>query len=193
MPVRIKNHDSQITSIQIMNCIEGNKQMIGQITDLLNSIDNQTYTKPLDIFNGSSIGQHFRHILDFYLCLIKGIESGIIDYAHRDRNPVMESDTEHAKAIFTHIIDSIEKLSEDKPIQVWGDFSNYSFEESPLLGSSIGRELMFAHDHAVHHLAIIKIGIEAAAPELNIDKNLGVAPSTVKHRSGAHAADHNGR
>lgn len=176
-----------------MNCIEGNKKMIGQITDLLNSIDNQTYTKPLDIFNGSSIGQHFRHILDFYLCLIKGTESGIIDYAHRDRDPIMESDTAHAKAIFTRIANSIEKLTEERALHVWGDFSNHSYEERPLLGSSVGRELMFAHDHAVHHLAIIKIGIEAAAPELNIDKNLGVAPSTVKHRSGAHAADHNGR
>ena len=175
-----------------MNCIEGNRQIIEQITKLLDIIDNQVYTKPLDIFKGSTVGQHFRHILDFYLCLLKGTKSGVIDYANRDRDPAIESDAQYAKTIFLRVSDTVMQLLETDTTQVYGDFSNESYEHRPLLHSSIGRELMFAHDHAVHHLAMIKIGIDAAGVSLTMDSNVGVAPSTIKHRYGAHASGENG-
>ncbi|MDX1943674.1 MAG: hypothetical protein SFU99_24115 [Saprospiraceae bacterium] len=175
-----------------MNCIEGNRQIIEQIIKLLEVIDNQIYAKPLDIFKGSTLGQHFRHILDFYLCLLKGTKSGVIDYANRDRDPAIESDAQYAKTIFQRVSDSIIQLLEADMMQVYGDFSNQSYEQRPLLQSSIGRELMFAHDHAVHHLAMIKVGIDVIGVPLNIDSNVGVAPSTIKHRYGAHASGENG-
>lgn len=166
-----------------MNCKEGNKEIIHQINYLLDSIDNQSYTKSLDIFNGSSIGQHFRHILDFYLCLIKGTEDQTIDYAKRDRNALAETSVLYVREAFAQIAADIDHLSEEKKVEVWGDFSKHQDHARPLVQSSIGRELMFAHDHAIHHLAIIKIGIRQALPELYIDDTLGVAPSTVKYRS----------
>ena len=156
-----------------MTCREGNQQMIQQMTHLLNQLNNEMYAQPLDIFKGSSIGQHFRHILDFYLCLIKGIQEGMVDYARRDRNPLVESDVNFTKSVFEEV---------EQPLQVLGDFSDKEVTR-PYLLSSIGRELMYAYDHAVHHLAMIKIGIAVAAPDLVIDQNIGVAPSTIKHRS----------
>ena len=48
--------------------------------------------------------------------------------------------------------------------------------------SSIGRELMYAYDHAIHHLAMVKIGMNVHYPEVSINKDLGVAPSTLKYR-----------
>ncbi len=166
-----------------MNCIEGNKKIIGQIINVLQLIDNQTYAQSLDIFKGASIGQHFRHIIDFYLCLLKGMESGVIDYASRDRNPNIEVDAHYAQAAFQQVFHAIEQISESQPLQIIGDFSDHSHAGRPLLHSSAGRELMFAHDHAVHHLAIIKIGMQTVAPYLELNSNLGVAPSTVKYRS----------
>jgi hypothetical protein len=38
------------------------------------------------------------------------------------------------------------------------------------------------YDHAVHHLAIIKIGIRCSFPQWIIDRDLGVSPSTLKAR-----------
>ncbi|MFN7116147.1 MAG: hypothetical protein ACK4TA_05070 [Saprospiraceae bacterium] len=152
------------------------------MTHLLNQLNNEMYAQPLDIFKGSSIGQHFRHILDFYLCLIKGIQEGMVDYARRDRNPLVESDVNFTKSVFEEVAQTIEAFSEEQPLQVLGDFSDKEVTR-PYLLSSIGRELMYAYDHAVHHLAMIKIGIAVAAPDLVIDQNIGVAPSTIKHRS----------
>lgn len=166
-----------------MNCREGNQQIIRQMTDLLDMINNQIYTQPLEVFKGSSVGQHFRHILDFYLCLIKGIQAGTVDYAGRDRNPLAESDIHFIKQAFCNVSQTIDQFSEETQVKVRGDFST-QVEQRPELLSSIGRELMFAYDHAVHHLAMIKIGIAIVAPNLTLDSNLGVAPSTIKHRSG---------
>lgn len=166
-----------------MNCKEGNQHILSQMVGLLETLDNQIYAQPLEIFKGSSIGQHFRHILDFYLCLIKGAQAGTVDYANRDRNPRAESDVQYTKQAFYQISEAIEPFLEEQHIKVRGDFSAQAIERPELL-SSIGRELMFAYDHAVHHLAMIKIGMEIVMPQVNIDNNIGIAPSTIKHRNG---------
>lgn len=166
-----------------MNCKEGNQQIITQMIALLEKLDNQIYTLPLDVFKGSSIGQHFRHILDFYNCLINGVQFGTVDYASRKRNPSAETDVEFTKMAFNQVSEMIHQFAEEEGIRVRGDFSTHITERPELL-SSIGRELMFAYDHAVHHLAMIKIGIEMAMPQFPLDNNLGVAPSTIKHRNG---------
>ena len=36
---------------------------------------------------GASIGQHYRHVLDHFLCLESGIATGEFDYDNRQRNP----------------------------------------------------------------------------------------------------------
>ena len=50
------------------------------------------------------------------------------------------------------------------------------------LASSVGRELGFAAHHAIHHLAMIKIGLRCHFPHIQIDRDLGVSPSTIKAR-----------
>ena len=51
-----------------MNCKQGTKYIISKIVDLLDVLEDEKYRQSLSIFNGSSIGQHLRHIADFYLC-----------------------------------------------------------------------------------------------------------------------------
>ncbi|HMO38174.1 MAG TPA: DinB family protein [Saprospiraceae bacterium] len=168
-----------------MNTIQGNQRMIEQIAQLLQRIDQEVYTQPLAIFNHSTVGQHFRHILDFYRCLLRGVAADKVDYADRDRDPRIEADPQYTGEVCQRIADALSMLSEMQAVEVVGDFSNQTDMERPLLRSSVGRELMFAHDHAVHHLAMIKIGLQYADPQLAMDAQLGVAPSTIKHRRAA--------
>jgi uncharacterized damage-inducible protein DinB len=158
--------------------------MISQITELLNAMDGNDYAKPLEIFNGSTLGQHFRHILEFYHCLLSGAERGTIDYAQREREPRIEQDPLIAKQAFQQVLHALDRLEERQALSVKADFSSENASDRPLVRSSVGRELMFAYDHAVHHLAIIKIGLQTCAPQFQMDPNLGVAPSTVKYRAG---------
>ena len=159
-----------------MNCIEGTQEITRQITGILRQLDREAFSRQLEVFDGASLGQHFRHILDFYLCLLR-------DYASRERNPALERDPEQAKQVFEFIAEAVQEIQEESALTVRADFSSCAAGERPIVASSAGRELMFAYDHAIHHLAIIRMGIQAAFPTLALDENLGVAPSTIKFRS----------
>ena len=63
------------------------------------------------------------------------------------------------------------------------EFCDTADDERPVYISSMGRELQYAFDHAIHHLAIIRMGLETHFPEIPVDKDLGVAPSTLKFRN----------
>jgi hypothetical protein len=171
-----------------MNCKQGTDIIVRQITDLLGRLDADTYSRPLQLFNGSSIGQHFRHILDFYGCLSRGVDEGRVDYARRERDLLVETEPAYAAGIFEQCLQRIMDMDEAGEVEILADFSSELNEERPLLRSTVGRELMYAYDHAVHHLAIIKMGLKVAFPSVKTDQSLGVAPSTLKHwkESGHH-------
>ena len=156
--------------------------MIRQIQQLLSQLDNAAYAQPILLFKGGTLGQHFRHILDFYNCLVEGALLGQLDYSKRARNPLMETDVNVAKESFTTLLQKVEQLNDHQTIRVKTDFSVEECGEREAVQSSVGRELMYAYDHAVHHLAIIRMGIQTAFPDVQVNNRLGVAPSTVKHQ-----------
>lgn len=153
-----------------------------RIIDLLETIDSRTYCQPLAIFNGSTLGQHFRHIFDFYHCLVRDSASGVIDYAARERRMAVENDPQIARQAFESLLDPLPALEEGKPLTVWGDFSHHPSVERPKYQSSVGRELMFAYDHALHHLAIIRMGLQLVFPQYCPEDDLGLSPATIKYR-----------
>jgi choline dehydrogenase-like flavoprotein len=164
-----------------MNCKQGTAIIIGQMTDLLGRIADDTYAKSLLLFNGSSIGQHFRHIVDFYGCLTRGVGGGRVDYAQRQRDTRIETEPGYAAAVLQQFYEQLATMDEVCQVEVVADFSAELNETRPVVLSTVGREMMYAYDHAVHHLAMIKMGLKSVAPALEVDRNLGVAPSTVKH------------
>ncbi|MFK7946965.1 MAG: hypothetical protein AB8G11_05200 [Saprospiraceae bacterium] len=161
---------------------EGTQVISEQVQNLLDLMNNEDYSQPLNTFNGSSIGQHIRHIVDFYLCLINGLEAANINYDKRKRNPNIEKDCLMAKGMMAMIGKRIQTIDIEKSVMVCSSFVANENVELKLIPSSIGRELMYAYDHAIHHLAIIKIGMKIHFPEISISKDLGVAPSTLKYR-----------
>jgi len=165
-----------------MSPIAGTQIITNQIQELLSKMDSETYKKPLPTFNGSSIGQHVRHVIDFYLCLMRGCEGEVVDYDNRQRNPLIETDPRVAVEELKGIVEAVEAMNVHHIVTVNSSFSTEEDEGNSQIPSSVGRELMYAYDHAIHHLATIKIGVTLNFPEIMIDKNLGVAPSTIKHR-----------
>jgi hypothetical protein len=164
-----------------MNCKQGTAIIIEQMTELLDRIAPAVYSQSLSLFNGSSIGQHFRHIVDFYGCLSRGISDGRIDYAQRQRDSRVETEPSYAAGVLNQFYDQLSGTDEAASVEIVADFSSDFNETRPVVLSTVGREMMYAYDHAVHHLAMIKMGLKAAAPSVEVDKNLGVAPSTIKH------------
>ncbi|MBK8492312.1 MAG: hypothetical protein IPL49_15860 [Saprospirales bacterium] len=163
-----------------MNCKEGNELMLRQIDALLALVEQDVYARPLDLFNGSTIGQHIRHILNFYEAVVSGATAGLVDYAKRERDPQIEQDPLYARQTFQVISIRLKALDENAALPVQADFIPEEEAPRPTVQSSVGRELMYAFDHAVHHLAIVKMGLRQAQPDLPLQEELGMAPSTLK-------------
>lgn len=167
-----------------MNGLQGVEQLTQQMIQILQRIDQAAYQQAVDLFDGSTVGKHFRHILDFYHCLLKGLPLGKVDYSDRTRNLQIENEPQIAARHFRNALNQLNELSMDDPIKVLSDFSDDDQTERISYASTIGREMAFIHDHAVHHLAIIKIGIKRINPNFPLNKHFGVAPSTIKFTQG---------
>ena len=153
---------------------------VQQINHVIRQLTPDDYRFALPEFEGGTLGQHFRHILEFFQCLEDGMQSGTVDYAARNRNPLYEQHPEMAAAAFEAFAHVLSGFDLQQPIQVRAEFGS---DDRPCYESTTGRELLFVYDHAIHHLAIIKIGLVCHFSQVQADKNLGVSPSTIKARS----------
>ncbi len=164
-----------------MNCKKGALQLIDSIISTMELIGDDLYDTPLELYNGSTFGKHFRHIYDFFNCLVEQSDGSCIDYCDRHRDSEIESSKSYAINCFKQLTIRIHDLSEESEMMVQADFE-ISSGLRPIVKTSVGREIMYAYDHAVHHLAIIKIGLKEKCPHALIDNNLGVAASTIRHQ-----------
>ncbi len=153
--------------------------IVQQINHVIAQLAPDDYRNPLPEFEGNSLGQHFRHILEFFQCLEDGVQSGMVDYAARNRNPVYETNPVTTAAAFAAFSNALPGFDLGLPVRVRAEFGS---DERPCYDSTVGRELLFVYDHAIHHLAIIRIGLVCHHPAIATEKDLGVSPSTIKAR-----------
>lgn len=153
------------------------KVVFKQLEDALIQISNVQYALPLPVFSGASIGGHSRHLVELFNELLSGYESGTINYENRKRDKVLETDK-------SALIDAMHKISpqlsrQDKPLLLMAD---YDYDNVSVVNccSSYHRELAHVLDHAVHHLALIKIGLLYVHPHINLPAEFGVAAATIK-------------
>jgi uncharacterized damage-inducible protein DinB len=156
-----------------------NIEIIDQLTDLLNDIESVIYKEALRPLHFSTIGQHVRHITEFYLCALQGYENGIVDYDARERNIVIEIDKDFTIKTLENIKQQLKSLNLDRNLILKSKFGGNESIEIP---SSFFRELTYLIEHTIHHLAIIKIGLNEVYPEIEIAKNFGVAHSTLRYQ-----------
>jgi len=154
--------------------------IIHQINHVISQLGPEEYRKPLPEFEHNSLGQHFRHILEFFQCLEDGTGTGTIDYAARNRNPLFENHPDIALAAFGAFSSVLATFDPTTPVQVRAEFGS---DDRPGYDSTVGREMLFVYDHAIHHLAIVKIGLHCCFPHVRTEKDLGVSPSTIKARA----------
>jgi len=158
-------------------CIE-NLRDLQSLTKQMNADD---FSKPLPVLSFSSIGQHVRHILELYLALEKGHETGIVNYDKRNRSTEMEKDPFLASNITDHIIEKIKTWNHDHFLAMEGDFGTQD-DASQKINTSLFREMAYNLEHSIHHQALIKIGCNSMALGDLLDENFGVAPATIRFR-----------
>jgi uncharacterized damage-inducible protein DinB len=157
--------------------------VLRQGESLLRRIDDQKYTRKLQPAFNSAIGGHYRHCLDHFHSLLQGLAEGEVNYDHRERNPRIENDRDFALAETQRVIRACRAIPTPFlacPINVRSQVG-YNMDEPPLIGSSVGRELIYAIAHTIHHYALISVMcglLKVATPP-----GFGVAPSTLKYQS----------
>ena len=158
-------------------------KVLRQGESLLNSLSDEDYTRKLPSVFGSTVGGHYRHCLDHFQSLLQGLDADEINYDHRERNPRIENDRNFALGETHRLLRAFGSLSTpflDCPINVRSKV-NYEVDAAPLIGSTVGRELMYAVAHAIHHYALI--AVMCGMLKVPVPSGFGVAPSTLKHHA----------
>lgn len=155
--------------------------LLAQSETFVRSVTPKTYAAESRTLRGGTIGKHIRHTLDHFRACLDGAAPGAVaDYDHRQRNVPMESDPSLALGAIAALRARLERIGDDglrTPMRVRVMLTGDGLQAE--LGSTLGRELVFATHHAVHHHAMLsaiaaEFGI-ATAPEF------GKAPATIAH------------
>ena len=164
-------------------CIE-NLQMLKGI---LLRLDDVQYAASLEVLSNSTIGQHVRHVLEFYLCLLNSEEAGVLNYDTRQRDLALQSHVQNGIHTIEHIIHRLNSTHMNSPLTLEGDHGIVSPARFSV-DSNVKRELAFNLEHAIHHQALIKIGLNQLGQRM--ESGFGVAPSTLRNLATAEATEH---
>ena len=148
------------------------------LISLCKDLSPEQYTFKCKQLNQVAVGEHLRHSVEFYSCLKAGIALGKVNYDARLRDKHIQNDPLYAIAIMEDLSSFFSALDQTDTLIL-------SSEESPLsaISTSIARELLYCLDHAIHHQALIKIGLREMGLEHLVSPAFGVAYSTLRYRA----------
>ena len=120
---------------------------------LLDRISNEVYARPLAGSLSGSLGGHYRHVLDHFLCLIEGIRTGEVNYDQRRRNPQLERSVVEARLATEGLMEQFRSISSDVLQRECIVTYSVGYGDSAAAGvtSNVAREVMFCVGHAIHH------------------------------------------
>ncbi len=161
-----------------MSLFNSIKEALTQLNVALEGIDEQGYTSPSVFLSNATIGQHARHIIELYQCLLNGYESGVVCYDRRKRDVAIETSKVLAQRLMVEIPQQAELPNKEMQLKaIYGDAT----AEELNVNTNYYRELAYNLEHTIHHMALIKVGLK----ELNrspVTETFGVASSTTRHR-----------
>lgn len=144
----------------------------------MKDINDEDYSRPLEVFSGSTLGQHTRHFVEFFQCLLEQSALGVVNYDKRKRNQLIQENQKVAFAAMDAISTELCDRSEDEALKLETNYGLSSLSVS----TTFERELVFNIEHTVHHLALLRIGLIHLNPNLQLDPGFGVASSTQRHK-----------
>ena len=160
-------------------------ETLNQGETLLHEITDDIYTRKVAVAFNASIGGHYRHCLDHFRSLLDSAPEGHLNYDHRERGTLAELDRFAALNATRELCERYDRLDPclvNRTLNVTCKTS-YATNGSQVSPSTVGREIMYAVAHAVHHYALI--GVMCGIMGLKMPAGFGVAPSTLKHQTDA--------
>ncbi len=174
-----------ITSIFFMkqHIISAINHNLNNAIALLDAIDLKTYQDTSIGPYYSSIGSHVRHTLDFFDCIINGLDTNDIDLTARKRDEIISTDKEAAKLHIYNLQETLVSyvdVNTDYLIHVTDNMGQGKVTVNYTLESILSH----ANSHAVHHYATIGYILDRLNIEIKIP-GFGYNPTTpVNKREG---------
>jgi hypothetical protein len=150
-------------------------EVFQQTIDVIQQLSNQQYAGTLHLLEGKSIGEHVRHIISFYDCLISASNGGMLSYDLRSRDTLTAQSTQLAIAELNRILTELQHLP-DVSFQLQGRCIE-SYNHS----THLEREMLYLLEHSIHHLALIKLVMISLNWPIQFPEHFGVAYSTPKN------------
>lgn len=147
-----------------------------ELSDLLDQLQSESYSSISPVFRTASIGQHVRHIIELFECLITQYDSGKINYDLRTRDPKLENNLAFALEKIRQVQSKISLPDKDLIL-----FQEHSFEDYGIK-TTFFREMLYNLEHCVHHQALIRLACQVI-PEVIIPENFGLAKSTQNYQN----------
>jgi hypothetical protein len=162
--------------------VQSVEDVLLQGLELLESVGGETYRRILPTPYSASIGKHYRHVLDHFTSLARGLQASVINYDERPRDVMLENFVEIAKDATISLIEELANSDLDPSAPCSVTYSVGYHEDQPIhICSTVGREISYCVSHAIHHFAIIRLVCAELGVTLPVE--FGVAPSTLKHRA----------
>jgi hypothetical protein len=152
--------------------------VFSQLQEVLAKLSKEQYIQPSRILCKATIGQHVRHVIELFLCLDQGYETGTVNYEKRKRDYRIETDIEIARSLMYRILAQIGKPN--KFLLLEGGYDDHS-DTIIAIETNYFRELVYNLEHTVHHMALIRVGINEVS-SIIVPDTFGVASSTIKYR-----------
>jgi uncharacterized damage-inducible protein DinB len=171
-----------------MNLTGACSNILSQLADLVYQMREDDFVKPAETLSYSTVGQHLRHTLEFFICFEHGFEKGVINYDKRAHDKLIESDKFLALAAIGRISEFVNSV-DDKPLKLE---VGYDLEKETYItiDTTATRELVYNIEHAVHHMAIMKIGIKEIASYVQLSPEFGIAASTIRYKENSVTTSH---
>lgn len=168
-----------------MQLITACGMILDQLEDVVTQISSEDFAKPSPALSNSTIGQHLRHTVEFFLCLETGFREGVINYDKRGHDKLIESDKFLALNAIRKIKDFVVATNIDTTLKLDVGYERDT-EECVTIQTNYFRELTYNIEHAVHHMALIKIGVREVAGYVQLPSDFGIAVSTLRHKDAVH-------
>ena len=154
------------------------KNVFVQLSESLHQLTDEQYVQPSKTLFNATIGQHVRHIIELFICLEKGYETGLVNYEKRKRDLAIETDKQFANGLLQKIYKNLEKPNKNLLLE-----SNYDEHSADTLTVTTNyyREIIYNLEHTVHHMALIRVGINEVST-IAVPYEFGVASSTLNYR-----------